>query len=214
MGKGPFEVVFLELYCSQQQAEVASVRIGYIRVSSKDQNTARQHDLLKKHEVEKIYEEKVSGKSIKNREQLQALLEFAREGDVIVVESISRLARNVLEFLTIVQDLEQRGISVVSLKELIDTSTPQGKFAMTVFGALYELERESIREKQAEGIASAQNRGVRFGRPKTEINEEFRRSYAECRAGRITAVAAMKELGISSATFYRRVSEYEAGYES
>lgn len=214
MGKGPFEAVYLELYCSQQLAEVASVRIGYIRVSSKDQNTARQHDLLKEHHVEKIYEEKVSGKSVKNREQLQALLEFAREGDIIAVESISRLARNVLEFLMIVQDLEQRGVSIVSLKELIDTSTPQGKFAMTAFGALYELERESIREKQAEGIASAQTRGVRFGRPKFEIDENFHQSYAEWKAGRTSAVVAMKALGISSATFYRRVTEYEANQKS
>ena len=186
------------------------MRVGYVRVSSKEQNEARQVEALKAHEVEKVYIEKMSGKDT-NRPQLKSMLEFVREGDVLYIESISRLARNTLDFLTLVNQMTSKGVAVVSLKETLDTSTPQGKFMLTVFGALYELERENIRERQAEGISVAKKQGVRFGRPKKDITDEFCVAYDRWKQGRITAVDAMKMSGMKSNTFYRRVKEYEKG---
>ena len=189
------------------------MRMAYVRVSSRDQNTARQYEVLKPYAIEKYFEEKASGKSTE-REQLKAMLKFAREGDQIYIESISRLARNVLDFLTIVKDLEAQGIHVISVKENIDTSSPQGRFVLVIFGALYELERESIRERQAEGIAAAKNNGVRFGRPQVKISDDFKQTYRLWKNGGLTATAAMRLLGMSSSTFYRRVAMLEAPKES
>lgn len=184
------------------------MKVGYIRVSSKDQNEARQIEALTAQCVEKFYTDKVSGKDT-NRPQLKRMLEFVREGDTVYIESISRLARNTLDFLILVKDLTDRGVAVVSLKETLDTSTPQGKFMLTVFGALYELERENIRERQSEGIAVAKKRGVTFGRPRQDITDQFVTAYSDWKAGQTTAVQAMKRCGMKANTWYRRVKEYE-----
>lgn len=181
-------------------------RIGYVRVSSKDQNEERQVVALKGAGVKKIFQEKISGKDT-NRPELQAMMAYVREEDTIVIESISRLARNTLDFLTLVKTLTEKGVDIVSLKEMIDTSTPQGKFMLTVFGALYEMERDMIRQRQEEGIAIAIENGVRFGRPKVEIDEKFKSLYQEWKNDRITAREAMKQLGLKPNTFYRRVNE-------
>lgn len=185
------------------------MRVGYIRVSAKDQNEDRQVKLLEDAKVEKVYMEKISGKNM-DRPELLKMLGFVREGDFIVIESISRLARNTLDFLTIVRDLDERKIGLMSLKENIDTSTPTGKFIMTVFGALYEMERDTIRQRQREGIDVALEKGTKFGRPKVEIDERFKSLYKEWKNDQITAREAMKQLGLKPNTFYRRVSEMEA----
>lgn len=184
------------------------LKIGYSRCSTESQNLDRQLIVLNEQGVEKIFAEKVSGKNME-RPQLNEMLNFVREGDVIYIESISRLARNTLDFLTIVRQLNEKKVEVVSLKEYLDTSTPQGKFMLTVFGALYELERESIRQRQAEGIAVSKAKGVQFGRPKIEIDDAFQKLYRQWKKGKVTVTAIAKELNISRATFYRRVKELE-----
>lgn len=184
------------------------MKIGYVRVSSKDQNEDRQVKALKEQGVEKLFTEKVSGKDL-NRPKLKDMLEFCREGDTIYIESISRLARNTKDFLQIVEFLKDKEISIVSLKENIDTATPQGQFMLTVFSALYQLERDSIKERQAEGIEIAKEKGILFGRPKIEIDEQFKQAYQEWKQGIRTASATIKLLGMSRTTFYRRVKEYE-----
>lgn len=184
------------------------MKIGYVRVSSKDQNEDRQVKALNEKGIEKFFTEKVSGKDM-NRPKLKEMLNFVREGDTIYFESISRLARNTKDFLRIVEELKGKGIAIVSLKENIDTTTPQGQFMLTVFSALYQLERDSIKERQAEGIEVAKEKGVMFGRPKIEINEQFEQAYHEWKQGKATANTTMKLLGMSRATFYRRVNEYE-----
>ncbi len=184
------------------------MKIGYVRVSSVDQNEERQVVALTEKGVEKFYTEKVSGKDT-NRQQLKEMLGFVREGDSIYIESISRLARNTFDFLNIVKQMDEKGVQIVSLKENIDTSTPQGMFMLTVFGALYALERESIKERQAEGIAVAKDRGVAFGRPKIEIDGQFIEAYTDWKQGRMTASATMKHLGMTKPTFYRKVKEHE-----
>jgi len=125
-------------------------------VSTKDQNTARQIELMKQEGVEKIFIEKVSGSAkITERPQLEALMNFVREGDIVVVESISRFGRNIKHFLELMDILKEKKVEFKSIKEKYDTSTPSGKFMTIIFAALAELEREYILDRQAEGIAVA-----------------------------------------------------------
>lgn len=181
----------------------------YIRVSTQEQNEERQLKAAEEKGIEKknIYIDKQSGKDT-NRTELKKLLAYVRDGDTIIVESISRIARNTKDLLNIIDDLEKRQVKFVSLKENIDTRTPQGKFILTVFGALAELEREQILQRQAEGIEIAKENGKYTGRKPKEINEEkFKRMCAEWRAGEITAKSIQREFNITGTTFYRWVKE-------
>ena len=188
------------------------MKVGYVRVSTVDQNTGRQEVLMKELGVDKIYVDKQSGKN-KERPQLQEMLNFVREGDVLVVESISRLARNVKDLLEIVDQLKQKGVVFISKKETIDTSTPAGEFMLTVFGALAQLERSYILERQAEGIALAKAQGKYNGRPRIDVDESrFIEYYKDYQAGYLTGKGVCKKLGISLSTFHRRVKDYEKKY--
>lgn len=183
-------------------------RIGYIRVSSLDQNTDRQENALAENNVDKIFKEKISGKN-SNRPGLKQLLGYVREGDVLYVESISRLARSTKDLLNIVEVLKEKKVDLVSLKENIDTTTPQGRFVLTIFAALSELERESILQRQKEGIQAARKLGKKFGRPKIEKPKNWDDVIANWEEGKITAVAAMKKLNLNRGTFYRMVKKYK-----
>ena len=180
-------------------------RIGYIRVSTEEQNTARQETQMQ--DLDKLYIEKVSGKSTQ-RPELKKMMEYVREGDTVVVESISRFARNTKDLLALVEELTQKGIAFVSLKEAIDTATPQGQFMLTVFGAMAQLERDCILQRQREGIAIAKAEGKYKGRQPIAVDEEtFKQECSLWRAGEITATEAMKRLNLKPNTFYRRVKE-------
>lgn len=136
------------------------------------------------------------------------MMAFVRAGDTVVVESISRIARNTRDLLSIVSELTEKGVEFVSLKENIDTTTPQGRFMLTVFGALAELERENILERQREGIEIAKSEGKYKGRKPIDYDESQMKALCKkWRAGEITATAAMKALGLKPNTFYRRVKE-------
>ena len=184
--------------------------LGYIRVSTEEQNEARQVEALMAAGVEadNLYIDKRSGKDT-DRPKLHELLAFIRKGDTVITESISRIARNTKDLLNIVEQLDAKGVEFVSLKESIDTRSPQGKFMLTVFGAMAELERASILERQREGIAVAKAEGKYKGKPKLKIDrEQFTKLAARWRSGEITATAAMKELGVKPNTWYRRVKEW------
>lgn len=183
------------------------MKIAYVRVSTKEQNEGRQLEALKPYEIERVFSEKLSGKD-RVRPQLEEMLTFVREGDCIYIESISRLARNTLDLLNIVEQLTKKGVHLVSLKEHIDTSTPQGKFMLSVFASLSQLEREVTRQRQSEGIELALKEGRAYGRPKIEVDEkQFRKVYKQWTSGDITVVQASKLLGVSRQIFYRRVEE-------
>lgn len=187
------------------------MNIAYIRVSAKDQNTGRQLEAMKQWNIDRIYEEKVSGKDT-NRPKLQEMLEYAREGDVVYVESFSRLARNMLDLLTIIDKLTQEKVGFISLKENIDTTTASGRFQLNVFGAMYQFERECSKERQREGIDLALAEGRAYGRPKTVVmSDGFLAAYTEWKAGNITATKAIDMCGMSRAGFYKLVKEHEAG---
>lgn len=182
--------------------------IFYARVSTQQQNLARQELLAKELKADKIYLEKASGKNAQ-RKELKDMLEFVREGDTVIVESISRIARNTRDLLNIVDTLTSKGVEFVSQKENIDTSTPQGKLILTIFGALAEFEREQDLERQAEGIAVAKDEGKYKGKPKTKYNkEEFIKECAAWHEGKQTARDIMRKFDMSSNTFYRRVKEW------
>lgn len=184
--------------------------LGYVRVSTVEQNEARQVEMLKNAGVEEenLYIEKASGKNT-NREKLKELLAFVRKGDTVITESISRIARNTRDLLNIVDGLTTKGVNFISLKEAIDTTTPQGKFMLTVFAALAELERENILERQKEGVAIAKEAGLYKGRVKKKIDREaFTAVVKLWRADEITATEAMRRLDLKPNTFYRRVKEW------
>ena len=179
------------------------MKIGYIRVSTQEQNTIRQEVLMESLGVEEVYIDRMSGKNA-NRPQLQKMMDYVRHGDVVIVESISRFARNTRDLLELVERLSEKGVEFVSRKEAIDTTTPTGKFMLTVFGAVAELEREYILQRQREGIAIAKEQGKYTGRKPT-VYTDFDKVYHQWRKGEITAVTAMKKLGMSKSTFYRKV---------
>ena len=185
------------------------MKLLYCRVSTTEQNETRQTALARELGIEEryIYLDKASGKNT-NRTEFQRMMNFAREGDVIYCESISRIARNTADLLSIVADMQKRGIDFVSLKENIDTQTPQGKFMLTVFGAMAELEREQTLQRQREGIAIAKAEGKYKGKPKMKIDDSaLERECKKWRAGEQTATETMKILGLKPNTFYRRVNE-------
>mgnify|MGYP004652850621 CR=1 FL=1 len=180
--------------------------IGYIRVSSSQQNTARQHVDFSSAgiTIDKVYEEKASGKNTE-RPQLKAMLQYVREGDTVYVESFSRLARSTRDLLEIVEELTSKGVQFVSLKEKVDTSTPQGKFMLTVFAGLAQLERENILQRQREGIDLCLSEGRPYGRPSAQISDTFAANYHKWKAGEIKAVDFMQLEGLAKSTFYKLV---------
>lgn len=187
------------------------MKVGYVRVSTEEQKTTRQEVIMRELGVEKVFPEKVSGKTQRGREELEKMLQFVREGDVVVVESISRIARNTKDLLDIVERLNEKGVDFTSRKEDIDTNTPSGKFMLTVFGAIAQLEREYILDRQREGIEIARQNGKYKGRKPIAIDgEKFAEVYGRWKSGEVKGVSAMRELGLKPSTFYRRVRDYEA----
>lgn len=179
------------------------MKIGYIRVSTAEQNIDRQVEMLKEQGVEKVFIDKMSGKDTK-RPALQEMLTFMREKDTVIVESISRLARNTRDLLSLVDRFKECGVEFVSLKENIDTTTPTGQFVLVIFAAIADLERTTILQRQAEGIAIAKAKGVYKGRKPIDC-PEFDRIYEECCKGLISVSRARELCGLSQSSWYRRV---------
>ena len=187
--------------------------VGYARVSSDSQKEDRQLAIFEQAGVERYFLDKASGKNT-DRPEYHAMMAFVREGDTLIVESISRLARSTRDLLNTVQALSSKGVSFISQKEKIDTTSPQGRFMLTVFAAMAELERENILQRQAEGIRLAKARGCYKGRKPIATDwDVFKQTYSKWKSGKITARGAMKELGLSANTFYRRVKQYEENYK-
>lgn len=179
----------------------------YARCSTIDQNEARQIETAKVNNADKVFLDKRSGKDT-NREQLKEMLNFAREGDTVMVESLSRLGRNTVDIINIVNQLNDKGVKFVSLKENIDSTNALGKAFIALFGSLAEIEREYLLDRQAQGIAIAKEKGVYKGRKPKEIDDDrFIKMCAEWRNGERTAVSIQKHFGITGTTFYRWVKE-------
>ena len=182
------------------------MKIGYIRVSTQEQNTMRQEVLMQELGVDEVYIDRLSGKNT-DRPELKKMTDYVRKGDTVIVESISRFARNTRNLLDLVEKLSEKGVEFVSKKEAIDTTTPTGKFMLTVFGAVAELEREYILQRQQEGIAIAKAEGKYRGRKPIE-RSNFDAVEKLWRAGTISAAEAMRRLDMSRSTFYRKVRQH------
>jgi DNA invertase Pin-like site-specific DNA recombinase len=176
-------------------------RIGYIRVSSFDQNPERQ---LENVSLNKVFTDKASGKDIK-RPELEALLAFAREGDTVVVHSMDRLARNLDDLRRLVQILTKRGIRIEFVKEglhFTGEDSPMANLLLSVMGAFAEFERALIRERQREGIVLAKKRGAYRGRKKALSPERVADLCQRAAAGEQKAALA-RDFGISRETLYQ-----------
>ena len=183
------------------------MNIAYVRVSTVEQNEARQLEALEKYNIDKWFTEKISAKDT-NRPQLQAMLEFAREGDIVYIHEFSRLARSTKDLLEIVEALNNKGVQLVSNKENLDTSTPTGKLMLTMIGAIAEFERQQILERQKEGIAIAKKEGKFKGRQVKAIDEElFAKYYAEYKLRKINKVQFAEKLNISRPTLDKLLKE-------
>ena len=184
------------------------MKIGYIRVSTEEQNEARQEVLMNELGVEQIFIDKQTGTNTA-RPALKEMMSFVRAGDTVVVESISRFARSAKDLLVLVDELTKKNVDFVSQKETIDTTTPIGRCILGIFGPIYELEVANLHQRQSEGIAIAKANGKYLGR-KPIKHPDFAKVVKVWRDGDITAVEAMKRLGgMKATTFYRKVKEYE-----
>jgi DNA invertase Pin-like site-specific DNA recombinase len=177
----------------------------YIRVSKTEQNTDRQKELIEKYNADVVYEVKISGVKEK-REELERLLNDVESGDIVIVESFSRIARNMKQLLSIVETFDEKNVSLISEKEDIKTNTASGKLMFHIFAALSQFERDLLIERTKEGLNSAKKRGVTFGRKK--INKEIIDTAMELyNTGNYTVDKICKQLNISRATFYREKRE-------
>lgn len=198
------------------------MKLGYVRVSTKEQNTERQLKKMYELGIEEIYIfiDKQSGKDF-NRPQYQAMRLVIREGDLLYLDALDRLGRDydgiIAEWKHITREINA-DILVLENEALFDsrkfkTMGDLGKLLedqfLSMLSYVAELERKKTRQRQAEGIEVAQKKGVKFGRPKREITNEFITVYGEWKNGAITAVEAMQKVGMKPNTFYRRVREYE-----
>ncbi len=180
------------------------MRIGYARVSTKDQDLSLQLEALEQAGCEKIFREKESGKNAQ-RPQLQEMMSQLRQGDVVVVWKLDRLARSIRDLIDLVNKMHQEGVELQSLRDQIDTNTPQGKFTFHLFAAMAEFERDLISERTKAGLAAARAQGRTGGRPKglsqkaqhTAMLAE--RLYLE---NNLSTKQICDQLGISRGTFY------------
>ena len=181
--------------------------IAYVRVSTAEQNEARQIEALKKHNIDKWFTEKVSGKNM-NRPQLEAMLDYVREGDTVYIHDFSRLARSTKDLLSIVEQLQEKGVHLVSNKENLDTSTPTGKLMLTMIAAINEFERENLLERQREGIAIAKEQGILKGGQGQKIDDKgFNAAYEQYKRRELTKGQMAQKLHISRPTLDKMLKE-------
>ena len=186
----------------------SQAKVGYVRVSTLDQRADRQLEGL---QLDRIFEDKVSGKNMRDRPQLEEMLRYVREGDVVYVHSMDRLARNLEDLLALVRQLTKKGVKINFLKENLSfdpqqSASPMSKLILGVMGAVAEFERELIHERQREGIALAKTRGAYKGRAKTVTPEKLTQAKKLLAAGSSVSAAA-REMRVSQASLYRWFSE-------
>jgi DNA invertase Pin-like site-specific DNA recombinase len=181
------------------------MKIGYARVSTEDQKLTIQLEELKKAGCTRIYREKVSG-SYRDRPELNRMLDQLREGDVIIIWKLDRLARSTRNLLEIVETIASAGARFQSISEpWADTTTHAGKMIMTIFAGIAEFERDLIRERTGAGRADAKKRGVRFGRPKKMNEEQLKLARRLLKEGTSVSEVA-RTFSVHPATLYRMVA--------
>ena len=182
-------------------------KLAYVRVSTEEQNEARQVEALKQYGIDKWFIEKISGKDM-NRPKLKEMLDYAREGDTIYIHDFSRISRSVADLMTLTKDLQERGIYLKSSKEGFDTKTPIGRAMVGFIAIINQFERENMLERQREGIAIAKRAGKYKGRKKTEV-DDMAGIYHDWVTRHKSKSAIAREHGISRPTLDRLLREYE-----
>lgn len=182
-------------------------KVAYIRVSTQEQNTESQQEILQQYAIDKFFEEKVSGKNTNDRPELQAMLDYVRAGDTVYVKDFSRLARSTKDLLWIIEELDKKQVKLISHKEQLDTSTPSGKLMVTMLGAIYEFERANLLERQKDGIMIAKRQGKYKGRKKILKPANWSDVYNDWITRKITAKKACELLKLKTNTFYNFVKE-------
>lgn len=178
--------------------------VGYARVSSVGQSLDIQLDKLTKYSCDKIFSEKLSGTTA-DRPNLKATLEYLREGDVLVITKLDRLARSTFHLTQIADKLKNEGIELVVLDQNIDTSTPTGKLLFNMLASISQFETEIRKERQLEGIAKAKEKGVRFG-AKRKLTDKQINDLKEKRKEGVLIKELMSQYGICKASVYRLLS--------
>ncbi|WP_047384794.1 MULTISPECIES: recombinase family protein [unclassified Cetobacterium] len=185
------------------------MKIGYVRVSTVEQNEKRQLKKMNEMKIDKIYIEKISAKDIKGRTQLITMLNEVVEGDTIYVHDFSRLARSTKDLLYITEILAQKKVALISFKENIDTSTATGKLMLTMIGAINEFERTNLLERQKEGIFLAKELGKYKGRKPIPFPDNWENIYVKWKNKEISPSFAMENLNLKKSTFYKLAKEWE-----
>jgi DNA invertase Pin-like site-specific DNA recombinase len=186
---------------------IVSMNIAYIRVSTVEQNEARQVAAMTNYNIDKVFQEKVSAKDI-DRPKLKEMLDFARVGDTIYIADFSRLARSTKDLLELVEQLESKGVQLVSIKESIDTATATGRLMLKMISAINDFERENMLERQREGIAIAKAKGKYKGRREVDI-PDFNRHYSRYMNREVSKSQLANELGISRPTLDKLIKEHQ-----
>lgn len=181
------------------------MKIGYARVSTKDQNLSLQNDALQKEGCELIFEEKASGAK-SDRPELRRMIDQLRKGDIVIIWKLDRLGRSLRDLVNLVTEIQDKGAGLKSLNDSIDTTTPQGKLTFHLFAALAEFERDIISERTKAGLESARARGRKGGRPKG-LSEQAKNKaiIAETlyREGDFSVKQICQHLDIARSTFYK-----------
>lgn len=181
------------------------MNIGYARVSTENQNLDRQLDILKQAGCDRVYEEKVSGIK-KERPELNKMLDQIRTGDVIIIADLTRLSRSVKDLFSLVEQIEEKGANIKSIKESwVDTTTAQGKLMFTIFAGISQFERDLISQRTIEGLNAARARGKKGGRPKTN-EKELKLAVKMYNSKNYSISEITKATGVSKTTLYRYIN--------
>lgn len=181
---------------------IAGQLVGYARVSTIEQHIDRQEKALQEQGAQKIFIDKLSGKDT-NRPQFQAMLDYVRDGDTVIVLEYSRLARSTRDLLNVINELREKGVNVKSIHENFDTSTPQGELMLTFFAGIADFERKLILQRQREGIAIAKAKGKYHGRKAKEQPTDWPELYAKYRTRNMTATRLAEVCNVSRSVLYR-----------
>lgn len=183
------------------------MNVAYVRVSTEEQNEARQVEALRRHNIDRWFIEKISGKNM-DRPELQKMLNTVQSGDTVFIHDFSRLARSTKDLLEMVERLQTNGVHLASDKENLDTSTPTGRLMLTMISAINEFERQNMLDRQREGIEIAKRNGVYKGRKPTEYDRNlFDVLHAQVEKRLLTVTEAAKQLGVTRQTWYRIVEQ-------
>ncbi len=186
------------------------MKIGYARVSTLEQNLDLQKDALKKAGCQKIFSDNASGAK-SERPGLEKALDYVREGDCLVVWRLDRLGRSLKHLISVIDDLEKRGVGFISLQEGFDTTTSGGKLIFQIFGALAEFERNLIRERTMAGLKAARARGRCGGRKKKLSPEQVKSMKKMAEANRHSIKEICRTFGITKPTFYAYKERWSNG---